>query len=142
MYPAFLYCFGVKISDEQLEAMVQKGIDAIDARYRSRIDNVIFVIRDEPTVEQRKRMKLRRRDSLYGLYEGIPLSARGGEYGGLVLPDTITIFKIPVEKDARSLEEAEELVCETVWHELAHHFGFDEDEVRKRESVRRHKRNT
>ena len=74
---------------------------------------------------------------LFGLYEGVPQTKRWGY--GQILPDKITIFKVPIEKFARSEEKIKNIVKETVWHEIAHHFGLDEKRVRQAE-FRRDKR--
>jgi len=90
------------------------------------LDNVDIVIEDEPTVEQ-----LGTDDDgseLFGLYEGTPLTARGSDYS-MVLPDKITIFRRPIERACETLEEMAEEVQITVVHELAHHFGIEEDRI-------------
>jgi len=81
--------------------------------------------------------KLRVRGSLiiFGLYEGVPQTKRGNY--GQVLPDKITIFQKPIEEFAHSEEEIKEIVKNTVWHEIAHHFGMDEKRVRAAEKARR-----
>ena len=68
---------------------------------------------------------------IFGLYEGMPQTKRGPY--GQVLPDKITIFKGPIEKAASSEEEIRKIVKNTVWHEIAHHFGMDEKRVREAE---------
>ncbi|MEP6963624.1 MAG: metallopeptidase family protein, partial [Acidobacteriota bacterium] len=73
-----------------------------------------------------------RRPGLLGLYEGRPLTVRGAA-DGFHMPDQITIFQGPHERMARSVEHLEELVAETVWHEVAHYFGMDEGQVRRME---------
>jgi predicted Zn-dependent protease with MMP-like domain len=90
------------------------------------LDNVDIVIEDEPTVEQ-----LGTDDDgseLFGLYEGTPLTARGSDYS-MVLPDKITIFRRPIERACATPEEMAEEVQITVVHELAHHFGIEEDRI-------------
>jgi len=69
------------------------------------------------------------------LYEGVPQTKRG--YYGQVLPDKITIFQKPIEKYASSESKIREMVKNTVWHEIAHHFGMDEKRVREAESRRK-----
>jgi len=64
--------------------------------------------------------------SLYGLYQGVPLTERGWNYGNM-LPDRIIIYQRPIERSARSLEELEQIVLDTMIHELGHYFGFDDD---------------
>ena len=73
------------------------------------------------------------------LYEGVSQTRRGANYNA-ALPDKITIFQKPIEREARSKEDLKEIVKNTVWHEIAHHFGMSEKEVREAEIKRRKKR--
>ena len=117
---------------EKFEELVKQGIEAIPKRFLEILDNVDIVIEDEPTEEQKKKTKLGQGSKLFGLYEGIPQTKRGF-YSG-VLPDKITIFKKTFEEVCSSEEEIKEKVGQTVWHEIAHHFGMDEERVRKVEN--------
>jgi len=116
--------------------MVESGVADIPDRFLQKLDNVSVVIEDEPTPEQIKRFNLRSGWSLFGLYEGVPQISRGSNYGA-VLPDKITIFQKPIEGAARNLGDIKEIVKNTVWHEIAHHFGMNEKEVRQAESRRK-----
>lgn len=118
------------------EELVEAGINAIPEKFLKLLDNVAVVIEDEPSLVQRRAMRLRSDMTLFGLYEGIPQSRRGGNYSW-VLPDKITIFMKPILEAARTDDEVEILVRDTVWHEIAHHFGMDEGRVRKAERKRR-----
>lgn len=91
------------------------------------MDNVDVVVADEPTPEQQDRLAAEADDSLFGLYEGVPLTQRAGY--NLALPDKITIFRRPLEEACDSEDEMVEEVRVTVLHELAHHLGFDEDRI-------------
>ncbi len=91
------------------------------------MDNVDVVVADEPTPEQQDRLVEEAGDSLFGLYEGVPLTQRAGY--NLALPDKITIFRRPLEAACESEDEMVEEVRVTVLHELAHHLGFDEDRI-------------
>ncbi|KKW11711.1 MAG: hypothetical protein UY50_C0008G0037 [Parcubacteria group bacterium GW2011_GWA2_49_9] len=124
------------VSLEEFESFVREGVEAIPAKFRSRIANVAFLADDEPTPEQRAENKLSPDETLLGLYEGIPHPARGEGYGGMVLPDRITIFKKPIEEEAETHDEVRKHVIDTVWHEVAHHFGLDEEAVERRERER------
>ena len=106
---------------------------AIPKRFLEKLDNVDIVIEDEPTPYQLKKLRAQRGLVLFGLYEGIPQTKRW--HYGQVLPDKITIFKKPIEKMARSEKEVKEIVKNTVWHEIAHHFGMDEKRVREVETI-------
>ena len=118
--------------------MVDEGIKAIPASFLEKMDNVEIVVEEEPSSVQLKELKIGKGYYLFGLYQGIPRTKRGIDYAQ-VLPDKITIFKNPIEKTARSEEEIKKIVKETIWHEIAHHFGMDEKRVREAESHRRRK---
>jgi len=86
------------------------------------------VIEDAPTDEQHQKLRLAPGHTLFGLYEGIPMTKRGGNYS-LVLPDKITIFKQPIEAASASRRELEDIVGRTVWHEVAHYYGLGHDAI-------------
>jgi predicted Zn-dependent protease with MMP-like domain len=123
----------VNFTGEQFEKIVQEGIRAIPRRFLDKLDNVAIIIERDVSPIQRQKLKLRNDWTLFGLYEGVPQTARGGHYTN-VLPDKITIFQGPIEKQAADENEAREIVKNTVWHEIAHHFGMDEEAVRRAES--------
>ncbi|MDE1919144.1 MAG: metallopeptidase family protein [Patescibacteria group bacterium] len=120
---------------EAFEKLVHEGFLLIPEKFRERIRNVALLVEDEPSEEVRQKEGLSEDETLLGLYQGIPATARGDSYGvGPTLPDTITLFQLPIEEAANgSLEEMRTIVAETIWHEYAHYFGMDEDAVRSRE---------
>jgi predicted Zn-dependent protease with MMP-like domain len=118
----------------EFEKLVGQAIDSIDERFLAKLKNVEIVIEDTPTREQIKKLNLRG-SILFGLYEGIPQTQRA-QYGN-VLPDKITIFKNSIEQYYQTDESIKKAVKDTVWHEIAHHFGMDEHQVRKAEKNRR-----
>ena len=124
------------LSREKFEEMVDEGVKAIPEKFLRKLDNVAIVVEAEPTPAQIKKLKIRRGWTLFGLYEGVPQAARGTNYSA-VLPDKITIFQKPIEEAARSEAEIKEIVKNTVWHEIAHHFGMDEGRVRQAEARRK-----
>jgi len=109
--------------------LVDEAIQDLPEKIRKIMENVAIVIEDSPTREQLKSVGVRYNDVLLGLYEGIPQTRWGKGFGGN-LPDKITIFQQPIESIARSQEEIKDLVRDVVWHEIAHHFGFGEKEVK------------
>ncbi len=125
------------ITYEQFEQLVKDGIDSIDERFLSKLKNVEIVIESDPTPFQVEKLKLRGM-LLFGLYEGIPQTKR--QQYGQVLPDKITIFKNQIEKVYINPEDIKKAVKDTVWHEIAHHFGMDEKQVRQAESKRSNKK--
>lgn len=119
------------MDEEQFRQLVEQAVAAIGEEFVNKLDNVQIVIEDEPSSQQRRDNHLGPEDSLLGLYEGVPLTER--EDYTLVLPDKITIFKRVIEEMADDVAEVKQLVYDTVWHEIGHHFGLDEAEVRRRE---------
>jgi len=101
---------------EEFEKLVAASVDSLPEKIKNAMNNVAIVI--EP----------REHKHLLGLYEGIPDNAWGKDEM-IHLPDKITIFKGSIEKVAQTPEETRELVKLVVWHEIAHHFGFEEDRM-------------
>lgn len=126
----------VTLPYEKFEQLVAEGVEAIPNRFRRRLENVAIVIEDEPSPTQLRRQRLTNPRSLFGLYEGVPKARRGAGYSG-VLPDKITIFKRSIEYAAARPDDVRRLVRDTVWHEIAHHFGLGESRVRRAEAKRR-----
>ena len=120
---------------DEFEKIVNAGISAIPKRFLQKLDNVAVVIEDEPTPAQKEKLHLHKGWALFGLYEGVPQTKRGVYYGS-VLPDKITIFKKPIIEAALNEEHIKEIVKNTVWHEIAHHFGMNEEEVHRSEARR------
>ena len=118
--------------DNEFEQLVNKAIDAIPQLYQDYLNNVAITIADEPTPAQREQLKLRCNETLFGLYEGIPLTKRGAGYN-LVIPDRITIFKLPMVAASNNEAELAEQVRHTVWHEIAHYYGLDHYQIHKLE---------
>lgn len=118
------------MTQEEFEQLVKEGIDSIPEKFLKKLKNVEIVIEDDPTPYQLEKLHMKG-GLLFGLYEGVPLTKR--ESYGLVLPDKITIFKNPIEKVFFSSEDIKKAVANTVWHEIAHHFGMDEHQVRQAE---------
>lgn len=100
----------------RFEQLVLDVLDDLPEPFRSRLSNVEILVEDGGPRE------------LLGLYEGIPLPDRDASYAG-VLPDVITIYRGPIESRARSDEELAREVRTTVLHEIAHHFGIDDERL-------------
>lgn len=119
------------------DQIVEQAFRRIPARFRRRMQNVAVVVEDEPSLLQRGSSL--HASTLLGLYEGRPLVCRSVSEG-FQLPDRITIFQGPHERMARNHEDLERLVEQTLWHEIAHHFGMNEREVRAAERLRKMRR--
>ena len=119
----------------EFEELVSEGFALLPDWVRKKTKNVAILVEDEPSREVRKRERLADDETLLGPYQGIPLSARGENYGvGMTMPDTITLFQRPIEECAKQDGiEIRKVIADTIWHEFAHHFGMDEKEVRDRE---------
>ena len=116
-----------ELDDKQFENIVADAIGNIPKRYQERLDNVAFLIEDEPTPEQRIKLNLYPNETLFGLYEGLPLPRRGGVLK--LLPDKITIFKNPVLSVCQNIDDVKRQVGKTLWHEVAHFYGLDHDKI-------------
>ena len=116
------------ISDQMFEEIIAAAIDELPPKYIDNLNNVAIVYADAPTADQRKQLQLRGDDSLYGLYQGIPITERGSGYN-LVLPDKITLFKEPLTHASHDLNDFKARVKHTLWHEIAHHFGLGHDRI-------------
>ena len=119
---------------KRFEEIVRLGISSIPQEFLDKLNNVAITIEDEPTFFQKEKAGLRHGFSLFGLYEGVPQDKRVSY--NAVLPDKITVFQNPIVKAARNEEDLIEIVKNTVWHEIAHHFGMNEEEVRAAETRR------
>lgn len=122
------------MNDEYFSQIVNRGYQNIPEEFRQQMDNVAITIADFPSAEQVRKLQLRPHTTLFGLYEGVPLPKRSN-YSGAI-PDKITIFKYPILRASRSLDEFIQRVEDTVWHEVAHYFGMNEEEVRDAEKRR------
>ncbi len=101
------------------EGLVNRALDEIPDEIASLISNVVVLVEDEPPEDD---------PTLLGLYDGVSLTERYGDYG-MVLPDRIFIFRGPLLRMCADLEELADEVRITVVHEVAHHFGIDDDRL-------------
>ena len=109
----------------QFERLVAQALEAIPEGIRARMDNVDVVVEDQGSQDRIAGTLIEDGELLLGLYEGVPLTERD-DYG-MVLPDKITLFQSSIEAVCSSEEEIVEEVRETVIHEVAHHFGIDDE---------------
>jgi predicted Zn-dependent protease with MMP-like domain len=113
----------------EFEALVTEALDNLPQKFKNVLSNVEVVIEDEPTDFQRRKMHLRPWTRLFGLYEGVPQTNRGNY--NLVLPYKISIFKNTIEESYVDDEGIKEQVRRTVLHEIGHHLGMDDKQLRK-----------
>ena len=113
------------------EKLVERSLQRLPKRFLDALENIGIEVEDEPTQEVLDDMGIES-GALYGLYQGVPLTEREWNYGN-VLPDRIVIYQGPIERNARTDDEVEKIVLDTVMHEVGHYFGFDEEELRELE---------
>ena len=119
-----------KFTPEAFEQLVVEALDNLPDLFKEKLDNVEVVVADWPTMAERQAVGLKPGQLLFGLYQGVARTRRGSHYG-LVLPDKITIYRLPIERVCRTPEEVRERVAHTVRHEIAHHFGISDDRLRQ-----------
>lgn len=117
-----------EFSDQQFDTLISRAMDELPQEYIRGLVNVAIVMADEPTPEQREKLRLRHDSLLLGLYEGIPLVYRTGNESGL-LPDKITLFKYPILAVSRDEAGLFEQIKRTLWHEIAHYYGLNHDQI-------------
>lgn len=116
---------------------VREAVEELLVKTGNAINNVAFVVEDEPRRGKEGETFIKRNEVLLGLYEGVPKTKRGLGYFG-VLPDKITIFRRPLEEMARGdKDKLKRIVFNVVWHEVGHHLGFGEKEIRELEKKRK-----
>jgi predicted Zn-dependent protease with MMP-like domain len=108
----------VEVEPEAFEALVGEALDGVPAELLGLLDNVVVLVEDRNPEEP----------DLLGLYEGVPLTERGASYGG-VLPDAIFIYRLAICSICDNPQEVVEEVQITVVHEIAHHFGIDDERL-------------
>ena len=113
---------------DQFQQLVTEAIDSLPKRFRDAMVNMAIVVEDEPTPDQLRQVEVEPPDTIYGLYEGIPLPERQWAHGN-VLPDKISIFRIPILEDSVDEDDIVVGIGETLIHEVGHYFGLSEEEI-------------
>lgn len=121
----------MRLTPTEFDELAERALARISPRFRRRLLNVVIVVEPEPP-----------RPGLLGLYEGRPLPVRSVS-DPFQFPDRITIYQGPHERATRTIADLETMVAETIWHEIAHHFGMDEAQVQsaERRRIREARRN-
>jgi predicted Zn-dependent protease with MMP-like domain len=113
---------------ERFERLVEQALATVPRRFRDALRNVAIVVEDEPPPDVLEEMGIEPPDTLFGLYHGTPLPEREWAYGN-ALPDTISIYRRPIEEACETEEEMIRTIGETLIHELGHYFGLSEAEI-------------
>lgn len=120
----------VEVGIERFEEMVQRAVDELPPAFGERIANLDFSVEEWATPQDMAGTRTGRGATLLGVYRGVPLSRRGAGYN-MVLPDTIVIFRQPLQRMARDEADLYERVKHVVRHEVAHYFGISDDRLRE-----------
>lgn len=120
--------YNTLMETEQFETLVIAAVERLPREFRNFLENVDIVVEEVPSVEQKRLAG--RRHSLLGLYEGVPLTGRGVHYQ-LVVPDKISLFQRNIEAACPDPDGIPARIEEVVHHEIAHHFGMTDDELRR-----------
>ena len=119
----------MNLTDVQFEKIVEEAIEGLPEKFKKKINNLAIFVEDFATKEQLNKVGLTNPYSLFGLYEGYVQSRRRNV--GAVLPDRVTIFRLPILRSCSNPEECRKRIINTVKHEIAHHFGSDEKGARR-----------
>ena len=125
----------IHLGREDFGSLVEEVLAKLPKKFRDRLENVAVVIEDSPSPETLYEVGLKPPETLFGLYQGVPLKHRGFDYGNN-LPDRIVIYQTPIEAVSRSLEEVAEQIRRTVMHEVGHFFGLEESDLRRIEEAK------
>jgi predicted Zn-dependent protease with MMP-like domain len=113
---------------ERFTELVEEALRDIPRRFRRAMKNVAVVVEDEPPPALLEELEIEPPDTLFGLYQGTPLTERSWSHGN-ALPDRISIYQQPIEAECADDDEIRECVAETVIHEFGHYFGLSEEEI-------------
>jgi predicted Zn-dependent protease with MMP-like domain len=116
------------MSRVEFERHVADALATIPKRFRNAMRNIAIVVEDEPAGDLLREMEIEPPDTLFGLYQGIPLTERRWDYGN-ALPDRILLFQGPHERDAENEDDLIASIGETLIHEVGHYFGLSEEEI-------------
>ena len=116
------------MTKERFQQLVAEALDGIPRRFRAAMKNVAVIVEGDPPAYILEELEIEPPDSLFGLYQGTPLTERGSNYGN-TLPDRISIYQGPIEDACEDDDEIRDCVAETVIHEFCHYFGMDEEQI-------------
>ena len=116
------------MESERFEQLVAAAIESLPGEFQERLENIDIVVADEPTRDQLDKSDVDHGDTLLGLYEGVPLTVRSAGYT-FTMPDKISIFQRPIEAACHNDGEIVTEIQRVVQHEIAHHFGIDDDRL-------------
>jgi predicted Zn-dependent protease with MMP-like domain len=116
---------------KSFESLVHEAVRELPRQFKDKLTNIAIIVEDYPSEELLERMEVPKDETLFGLYEGVPLTDRG-HFNEPLFPDRILIFQGPIEDSCSSADEIKEEIRITVAHEIAHFFGFDDEALQER----------
>jgi predicted Zn-dependent protease with MMP-like domain len=116
------------VERKEFERRVADALATIPREFRDAMHNIAIVVEDEPSEELLDEMEIEPPDTLFGLYQGVPLTERTSSYGN-TLPDRVLIFQGPHERETADEEDLIVCIGETLIHEIGHYFGLSEEEI-------------
>ena len=117
----------------RFERLVADALETMPQSFRQAVRNVAVIVEDAPAPELLEDVGIDPPDTLFGLYEGVPLPERDWTHGN-ALPDRITLFQEPIEAASQNDNEIVVTIGETVIHEFGHYFGLSEEEIEEIET--------
>ena len=113
---------------EAFEQLVADALAGLPGRFRKAMSNIVIIVEDEPSHAVLREMDIEPPDTLFGLYQGTPLTERQWAHGN-TLPDRILLFQGPHEREAEDDDDLVASITETLIHEIGHYFGLSEEEI-------------
>lgn len=117
----------IEVTDDDFQVLVDEALKTLPKEHIRRLENVAIVYERDPSPEQRRELKLRHDQTLFGLYQGVPLSQRQGM--SRLLPDKITLFINPLCHSVASVLDLKDQIRHTLWHEIAHYYGLNHQRI-------------
>jgi predicted Zn-dependent protease with MMP-like domain len=111
---------------DRFDRLVDRAVAGIPMPFRAALESIALVIADEPSPDQLRENGLEPDETLYGLYEGVPLDEWGGDF--VPVPTRIVLFRLPLEEDFPDPDDLADEVRITILHELAHHLGIEDED--------------
>jgi len=129
-----IYCWKtvhlMKLDLEEFEKLVSRALAEIPRVFMEKLENLEIIVEEEPSSEVLESLGLNQGELLFGLYQGVPRPDKSF-FQVTLLPDRITLFRLPLLKACRTKKDIMDQIGKTVVHEIAHYFGFSEQEIRK-----------